>query len=163
MTTGDLLEKEFKAGKVPKSLDGFYRGELTLLLPAKPLEHIGGIISKLYLPWKGKTFDGKKGMGDNSLSRFVASLLTLGNEKSFVVKEEGSIARVFPFKTKITQSVGGKREVFQLDYNLSQNPPLVQTVIDELVEVGRNSYLGKAFLREGNSYRLVAFFRLFKR
>lgn len=158
----DTLEREFRSGSVPKPLDGFYRGELTLLLPVKPLEHIGGIISKIYLPWKGKTFDGEKSIGDNSLPRFMVPLLTLGNEKSFIVKEEGSIVRVFPFKTKIAKSMGGKIDVFQLDYNLPQNPPAVRKVVDELVEVGRNSYLGKAFLKENDSYRLVAFFRLQK-
>src|SRR5258706_3837317 len=139
MNTFDQLQNEFSKGKTPKDLEGFYEGSLALVLPTNTVEQIGSFISKLLLPWHGKTFTHNKGI----------------NNLSFGIK-------AFPFSTKITKGLEDNINVLQLNYDLAENPGKVRSIIDELTEVSKNTYLGKSFLKEKSGYRLVAFFLLKK-
>jgi len=58
--------------------------------------------------------------------------------------------------------VGDKKTVMELDYDIPRNPAIVRRVIDEIVEVGEGSYLGRTYIKENEKYRLAAFFRIFK-
>ena len=52
-------------------------------------------------------------------------------------------------------------EVLKLDYDNDANPSfLIRTVLDELVQVSGDYYLGKAFMKMRKVYKLVAFFAL---
>lgn len=153
------LQKEFEAGKPPKNLDGFYKGTLVKLVPGTLSEVIGSAFLHFWLPWRGKTFYYDKGRGDNVIPGYFAPFFRLRFGKPFHVS--GGIFHAFPFKTSLQKSLSRDQTVFQLNYNLAENPANVRTVIDELVEVGKDTYLGKAyFVNKGT--RLVAFFRLVK-
>jgi hypothetical protein len=54
------------------------------------------------------------------------------------------------------------RTVLKIDYNLKENPPLtVRRVLDELVQLDENLYLGKAHVRWWlGGWQTVAFFSL---
>lgn len=163
MDTYHSLSQQFVEGKTPKKLDGFYRGELTLLLPKTLSEKIGGLLGSLYLPWKGKYFYAREKTGDNLIPALFTPFLRARFPKArFFGKSERGAVHAFPFKTSISKGIADKRNVFRLDYNLPQNPPIVRHVVDELVEVGNNNYLGKAFIIEHKLPRLIAFFRLQK-
>jgi hypothetical protein len=155
------LRQIFIQGKPAKNLDGFYSGTLEQLFPKNIFESFVGFLANFWLPWKGKSFDLKTQTGNNVLS---ISLLPLFRKKytiSLVSKNKTEIY-AFPFKTNITKGLQDNIDVLQLDYNLPENPERLRHVIDELVEIEKNKYLGKAFLKRGNHVRLVAFFSLQK-
>ena len=134
----DLLHQLFLKGTVPKELDGLYKGKLLEVIPANFVESLGSIVAKLWLPWYGKEFYNKQ-RGDNLFPFRI---------------------HAFQFQTRIKKGLKDDIQVMQLDYNLPENPRKVRNVIDELVCIGTNKYLGKAYLQERNDYRLVAFFSL---
>ncbi len=76
-------------------------------------------------PWRGKTFDQKTATGAN-LFRYTTR---------------------FPFKTYAGKGIRDKElDVLKLDYNLPQNPFWLRIVIDEIVQVAPEKYLGKAHI-----------------
>lgn len=157
------LQNEFVNGETPKNLNGFYHGALSALIPSTIQEAIGGIVLRIYLPWKGKYFNASKNLGDNILPAYLRSWLRSGfGEKTIGETEYGGI-HAFPFKTSVEKGLKDPLKVFRLDYNIPSNPPRVRKVIDELVQVGKDAYLGKAHIIDGKNIRTVAFFRLKKR
>src|SRR3989344_6364466 len=75
--------------------------------------------------WMGKKFDAKNSSGINII-----------NQK-----------KQYPFKLYKGRGLRDKNlEVIKLDYNLSLNPWLLRMVVDEIVEVKKDHYLGKAHL-----------------
>jgi hypothetical protein len=157
----EMLQHEFVGGTVPKKLNGFYRGELIKIIPGTPLEHIGNILFHLWLPWKGKQFYHATASGDNVITQTALSLARWRLGKKGIIQNNSTEFHALPFRTTITKGLLDNIGVLQLDYNLKDNPHRVKSVIDELVSAGKNSYLGKAYIREKNVYRTVAFFRLF--
>ncbi len=83
-------------------------------------------------PWQGKTFDASKSAGIN------------------LIKSKGSVTKQFPFKTSVDTGLKDQNvKVLRLDYNLDANPFWLKPVEDELVQTGKNQYLGKL------NYRLI--------
>lgn len=162
-TGQERLKKQFSRGKPAKIMAGFYRGELTLLIPQTVGEKVGGFLAEFYLPWLGKVFYAKEKSGDNILKPLVKPLIAARFGEKAVGSDEFGGFHAFPFKTSVEKGIEDAISVLRLDYNLPQNPEKVRAVVDEVVEVGKNSYLGKAYLKERRLFRLVAFFRLKKR
>lgn len=158
----EKLQEKFMNGNTSKKLDGFYKGKLDEIINTNLIETLGEIILSLWLPWKGKWFDSKNNIGDNILCSYLVPFIKLKIGKDFKTKKEFGGTHAFPFKTSIQKGLKDDIKVLRLDYNISQNPPTVRRIIDELVEVGKDSYLGKAHIREGNSFRTIAFFSLHK-
>ncbi|MBI2443127.1 MAG: hypothetical protein HYV40_04450 [Candidatus Levybacteria bacterium] len=155
----DTLAKQFRTGHPPMSLDGFYKGTLLLLLQATPLQRVARFLSAFAVPWKGKCFYHSKHVGDNILPLYMKFFLSLYPEKITLGKSEFGGFHAFTFKTEKTKGVNGK-EVLRLDYDIPENPQRIRDVVDEIVEIGKKTYLGKAYLKENGSYRLVAYFKL---
>lgn len=156
------LQEKFINGKTPKQLDGFYRGSLDQVIDTNFVETLAKIAVSIFLPWKGKWFNAKNNMGDNILPSFLVPIIRLKIGDNYKIKKEFGGSHVFPFKTSIQKGLKDNMRVLRLDYNIPQNPPIVRKVIDELVGVGKDSYLGKAHIKEDNSFRTVAFFSLNK-
>lgn len=154
------FQKEFSTGMVPAELNGFYTGSLAMLFPRSFGEMFGSFFAEMYLPWSGKFFYGGHGMGDNILPSYLVPLLRFMFRDVHTKGADDGLFHAFPFKTSILHGLHDPIPVLQLNYDLIQNPPLVRSVIDEIVWVGEGKYLGKAHLKEKNSYRLVAYFRL---
>jgi len=157
------LQEKFINGNTPTKLDGFYKGRLDEIINTNFLETLGKMLLSMFLPWKGKWFDAKGNCGDNILPSYLIPFLKLKIGKNFEIKKEFGGVHMFTFKTSIQKGLKDDIRVLCLDYNIPQNPPFVRKVIDELVEVGKDSYLGKAHIKEGNSFRTIAFFSLNKR
>lgn len=162
MNTSEDLSQQFLKGTCPKSLDGFYHGKLLELFPINIPEFLGDFVSKVWLPWYGKQFDSKNNNGNNVIPSYLSPLVTLRYGEKIILKKDSDTIHVLPFKTKITKGINDNINVLQLDYDIPENPEQVRTVVDELVKVAKNKYLGKAYLREDNTNRLVAFFSLEK-
>lgn len=159
----EQLQHEFVTGTAPKRLDGFYHGELASIIPKSFLEHIGAFSLRFYLPWKGKYFYKSKDKGDNVLPGHITKLLAKRYGTKFLGKEDPDGYRhAFPFRTKVTKGLLDNIDVFSLNYNLPENPERIREILDEIVCVGKDSYLGKAHIVHGHIARTIAFFRLKK-
>lgn len=75
--------------------------------------------------WKGKEFDSNSKTGIN----------ILGDTKKY------------PFKIYTGKGLQDNVDVLKIDYNIKENPFWVRLILDELVEIAPNKYLGKAMIR----------------
>lgn len=53
----------------------------------------------------------------------------------------------FPMRPSVVRSAAARRTVLRLDYRVEGNPPVMQRVYDELVQVGPGLWLGRAYYR----------------
>lgn len=81
-------------------------------------------------PWQGKSFDKKRKMGGNIFKNGVREM------------------KKFPFKTYVGKGLQDKNlDVFKIDYDIPENSFWVRMILDEIVEVEKEKYLGKIHLR----------------
>lgn len=157
-----LLQNEFLRGTADIGLSGFYKGELTRLFPSSLEGTIGALLLNVWLPWKGKYFYPEHQVGDNILSTYLEFFIKFLYRDFGIERPADGKFHAFPFHTYAMPGLLDPINVMQLNYDLSQNPPIVRKVIDELVLVGEHEYLGKAYLVGKNGPRLMAYFRLKK-
>ena len=164
------LNTLFRSGRVPDpALNGRYQGELLVIDIAPGFTQVVQWLTSLWMPWLGKTFQTIHRRGDNIFSKDsyrVARFFNPGYRK-FVT--EGPLSyRAFAFHTYTGPGLADPdRIVFKIDYNLKENPPLtVRRVLDELVQLADNVYLGKAHVhwwwRPAGSWQTAAYFTLTK-
>jgi hypothetical protein len=161
------LHAIFKLGSAPVSaLDGRLRGQLVTTTLFSPLDSFGRVMAGLYLPWLGKRFDAGSQTGDNVFKpgmRFWGHVYwpTYNGYRPY----GRNLLTAFPFRTYTGPgALDPEVEVLKLNYDDPRNPGfVVRDVLDELVQVTGNYYLGKAYIRRsGDDYRLAAFFALQK-
>ena len=159
------LNEIFREGQPPAvPLDGQYAGELVALNIAPGVTQFGEYVLARWLPWKGKTFDSHRNMGDNVFthdSYLLAHILWPFYRKYTNIGPQ--IYRAFTFRTYIGSGFQDPdRQVLKIDYDSPENPPLsIRRVLDELVQVSDTYYLGKAHLHWlWGSWQMVAFFGL---
>lgn len=161
------LGQLFRGGTVPKPLlDGHYAGELVVLDIAPGLTQFFQWLTNHWLPWLGKTFDSTRQSGDNIfmqdsfwLARFFNPLYR------DLVMARSNTYRCFTFHTYIAPGLTDPdRIVLKIDYHLKENPSLtIRRILDELVQIDNNSYLGKAHVHWWfGGWQTVAYFLLFK-
>lgn len=101
-------------------------------LPSRPLEGFYQGRVSIKTNWQGKSFDSSSKTGIN------------------VLKNSSSQEKKFPFKTYEGEGLQDKKlKVLKIDYDIKQNPFYIRLVLDEIVQVGDNSFLGKA------NYKLI--------
>jgi hypothetical protein len=118
------------------------------------------------MPWKGKRFRPQTSDGDNIFEsgvRMVGRVLwpTFTGYRPY----RRGLVTAFNFNTSVGPGVHNPElSTLKLDYGRADNPRfLVRSVLDELVQITGNYYLGKALLYgAGGKYRLAAFFALQK-
>lgn len=161
----EALNQLFRNGTVPDpSPDGRYAGKLIAIDIAPGLTQLFQTLFSLWMPWLGKTFDPVQGSGDNILTKASYPLARYFNPfyRGFVADKPGSY-RGFAFRTYVAPGLFDEdRSVLKIDYNLKENPPLtVRRVLDELVQVSDNLYVGKAHVHWwwGN-WQTIAYFAL---
>ena len=102
-----------------------------------------GRLAGLSLPWRGKFFNKESG-----LNRFHV----FGQRDLFEFKISQGPGLTDPTVT-----------VLKIDYNIPENPFWLRLILDELVQIGPDNYLGKAHLRLISSLPFtVVYFRLSK-
>jgi hypothetical protein len=155
----------FRLGAAPDPpLDGRYAGQLLTTTIADPLDTLARFVAKVYLVWLGKRFMPREGRGDNvfrpgmrAWGRLVWPLY--GGYKPY----DGGLLVGFPFRTAIGSGVQDPdTAVLKLDYDVEGNPRfIVRDVLDEVVQITGDYYLGKAYLKRGKEqHRLAAYFAL---
>ena len=95
--------------------------------------------------WLGKKFDAAHASGIN------------------VFQEGAAHIEKYPFKTSVDTGVHDALQVLKIDYNIPSNPFWVRPILDEVVQTGKEAYLGKLQLRIIPGYPFtLAFFELEK-
>lgn len=164
----DALNQLFRRGAAPHlPLDGRYSGKLIALDIAPGFTQFFQWLTNAWMPWLGKTFRAAEESGDNIFSQDSYLLARLFNPfyRGFIPDSPKSY-RAFAFRTYIAPGlVDSDRSVLKIDYNLRENPSLtVRRVLDELVQLNDNLYLGKAHVRwwgrRVGGWQMVAYFSL---
>ena len=159
------LNRLFRAGTVPEpSLNGRYAGKLIGLDIAPGLTRFFQWLVSTWMPWLGKTFNAAHQLGDNIFAQDSYPLARFFNPfyRGFVADGPDSY-RGFAFHTYLAPGLADPdRMVLKIDYGLDGNPRLtVQRVLDELVQVADNLYLGKAHVRWWwGRWQAIAYFTL---
>jgi hypothetical protein len=147
-----------------RPIHGRHAGELVVLDLAPGLTPFFQWITNRWMPWLGKTFDSSNQRGDNIFTKDSYFLARLFNPlyRGFINDTPGTY-RAFAFRTYSAPGLfDTDRTVLKIDYNLKENPSLtVRRVLDELVQLDDEFYLGKAHVHwwSGN-WQTVAFFTL---
>lgn len=85
-----------------------------------------GSVDGIKTRWMGKKFNLQKSSGINIIDS----------------KE------VYPFKTYTDYGLKDKKiKVLKIDYNIPKNPLWLRLILDELVEIEKHKYLGRAYLK----------------
>ena len=165
-----VLNDLFRSGKLPEpSLDGPYVGKLIALDIAPVLTQFFQWLTISWLPWLGKTFDAVEQSGDNIFKRDSYPLARFFNPfyRGFFM-DKPETYRGFAFRTYVAAGLfDSDRWMLKIDYDLKENPSLtVRRVLDELVQLDDNLYLGKAHIRwwwrPADGWQTVAYFTLAK-
>jgi len=144
-----------------------YAPELIALDLAPGLTQFFQWLTDIWMPWRGKTFRPSQQRGDNIFTKDSYFLARLFNPlyRGFVA-DGPETYRGFAFRTYLAPGlVDADRTVLKIDYDLKENPSLtVRRVLDELVQLDDNLYLGKAHVRwwwrPASDWQTVAYFSL---
>ena len=162
------LNDLFRSGSLPDpALDGRYQGELLALDLAPRLTPFFQWLANSWMPWRGKTFDVSQQRGDNIFTKDSYFLARLFNPLYRGFFADGpETYRGFAFHTYAAPGLFDQdRTVLKIDYDLTENPALtVRRVLDELVQLDNELYLGKAHVRwwwrPAGGWQTVAYFSL---
>ena len=162
------LNDLFRNGTPPEPpLDGRYGGDLIALDIAPGLTQLFQSITAAWMPWLGKTFHASQQRGDNIFTQNSYPLARVFNPfyHGFIADQPGTY-RGFAFRTYMAPGLmDPDLTVLKIDYDLKENPALtVRRVLDELVQIDANLYLGKAHVRwwwrPADRWQTVAYFAL---
>jgi hypothetical protein len=159
------LDDLFRAGTAPDPhLSGRHAGKLIALAIAPGLTQFFQWLANRWMPWRGKTFDPAQQRGENIFTKDSYPLARLFNPlyRGFI-SDGPNTYRGFAFRTYTAPGLfDTDRAVLKIDYNLDENPALtVRRVLDELVRLDEDLYLGKAHVRWWwGAWQTVAYFSL---
>jgi hypothetical protein len=116
------------------------------------------------MPWLGKTFHSAQQSGENIFTKDSYLLARFFNPfyRGFVADGDKTY-RGFAFRTYLAAGLADPDQtVLKIDYDLDDNPALtVRRVLDELVQLDEQLYLGKAHVHWWTGgWQLVAYFSL---
>lgn len=157
------LEACFRDGGAPPQLEGRTSGRLLTTTVGWGLDLLAAGLVRLWMPWKGKTFDPEAKEGRNVFTEGTALPMAVLWPGYHDRRPEGpGRFSTFPFSTwegpsRITP---GGDSVLMIDYSRPDSPWLVRDIVDELVRIEEGLYLGQALLRWRGEPRRVAWFEL---
>lgn len=145
--------KKFVEGRAPQTPpNGFYKGTAHILFD-KPV------------PWLGKSFDSPNQLGFNIFTPLGAKILKISTPlyKRFGTNKDGNTDAYY-FKTRTDAGLKDPQlKVIKLDYDARGNPVLIRVILDEIVEVAPEQYLGKIHLKVfPKFYSTIGYFSLEK-
>jgi len=129
--------REFIAGGLPENApDGFYRGTAHVLFD-RPV------------PWLGKSFAAADQLGFNIFTPQGASILKILSPlyKRFGLNADGNTDAYY-FQTRTGPGLKDRDvNVIKLDYDAPENPLPVRIILDEIVEIAPEQFLGKIHVK----------------
>jgi hypothetical protein len=144
-----VLNDLFALGATPSGLDGATEGILVGTTTNRALDAAVKALTSVWMPWRGKRFDGEAGSGDNRMtdsSTLVGKLLW----PLYSMRTDADGRSAFDFETYPEPGVEDPDVVVMvIDYaGIPDNPALViRSIRDELVELTPGVYLGKIFFK----------------
>jgi len=145
--------KQFVAGSLPQTAPaGFYQGTAHIFFDKQT-------------PWLGKSFAARDNLGFNIFMPKGAALLKILAPfyKKFSQNQNGDTA-AFYFKTRNEAGLKDKEiDVIKLDYDAPENPFPIRIILDEIVEIAPEQFLGKIHLKVfPRFYSTIGYFGLKK-
>jgi hypothetical protein len=155
------LNRIFRAGVPARGLDKRYHGMLVLTTQG-PLDGLGRVLTSAWMPWLGKRFDDQAAAGDNLFVPASAAAFRMMWPRYAFRRLDQGLLSAFDFRTYPAPGlVDPDRLVLKIDYDIDVNPGfLIRSVMDELVEVGPQTYLGKVHMRRGDAWKMMGYFAL---
>jgi hypothetical protein len=159
----EQLDALYRTGSVPDPLpDGFLRGRLLTMSLSGPSDAMIRRIAGLWMPWLGKKFDLATSEGVNVLlpsAKAPMKVLWPSYEPEAVFVDR---IEAFPFRNRVAPGAADPDlDVYKIDYDFDANPGfLIRRILDELVEVDDDVYLGKILLRWRGSFKPIGYFSL---
>ena len=130
-------QAKFVQGTVPNPPpEGFYPG-------------IAHVLMDKQTPWLGKSFDRERQIGFNIFTPAGAQILKSATPSyaKFSLNSDGT-TNAYYFRTYVGK---GKKDVntdvIKLDYSSPENPWIIRIILDEIVAVAPDSYLGKIHVK----------------
>lgn len=164
-TAKSLLNDLFRSGVPPEfPIEGRFGGDLVLLNIAPGLNPILRRLADTWMPWQGKTLNADENTGENIFTcDSLKAAHLLFPFYHHIVDDGPTTFRAFAFHTRLGPGKSDPdRTVLKIDYGLPENPRLtVRRMLDELVRISDNLYLGKAHMQWWwGKWQTVAFFTL---
>jgi hypothetical protein len=135
-----LLWLDYRTAQGP-SQERFRQGSIPQPLPDGDYK---GSVAFYSGGWIGKTFDAKTSMGKN------------------LFRSPKGVEQRYPFRTLVGPGLADPIQVLKIDYDVDDNPPWIRGIVDEIVQVGPEHYLGRIHLHLGSIYLSVGYFELKK-
>jgi hypothetical protein len=144
-------QQEFLNGRLPSGPpDGFYRGSAYLMGNAR-------------VPWLVKSFESENARGFNIFTPTGATMLKLLTPfyRHFRLNRDGNTDAYY-FNTSTGPGFRDRGiETFKLDYDSPENPFLIRIILDEIVEIAPQEFLGKVHVKVfPGYYATIGFFGL---
>jgi hypothetical protein len=157
------LEACFLSGETPGSLEGLMPGRVLTTTLGYGLDPVVVGLARLWMPWKGKMFDPEAKEGRNAFTsgfRAVQNVLWPGYDLDRPLGDRRFTS--FPFTTWDGPSAftPGGADVRKIDYERPQSPWLIRDILDELIQIDDDLFLGQALLRVRGRPHRVAWFEL---
>jgi hypothetical protein len=158
------LDALFAAGVAPDPLpSGFQPGRLLGTSMWGPWDSVVSGLAQVWMPWLGKTFSPSTGTGRNRFTPTTPTRAWLRVLFPRHVPESNTatVLEAFPFRTCIgAGQVDRDVRVLKIDYDFEANPSLIRHILDEVVQIAPERYLGKVLFRTGGTYSRIGFFSL---
>lgn len=158
------LEICFSRGTTPEGLHGQLRGRLLATSVGHGVDWPAEAVTRVWMPWLGKTFDYTTGTGHNDFTRGAGRLMRLTLPRYPDLREDSpGRSSAFVFRTSTGPSaLDSAVTVLRIDYrDVPENPSWpIRRVLDELVTIDDGLYLGQALLEWRGSLRRAAWFSL---
>ncbi|MDQ3610249.1 MAG: hypothetical protein M4D85_01350 [Actinomycetota bacterium] len=157
------LEACFACAGAPGPLNGPYEGRFLTTTVGGRADRVISAVATLWMPWRGKTFDGVVGQGRNRFSGSAVPVMRLffpGYQG--VAGDRAGETTAFRFLTSFGPSKLRRAvRVMRIDYDLPDNPAWpVRRVFDELVTVDEGVFLGQALVHRSGRWGRAAWFSL---
>ncbi len=153
----------FRAGETPNAVDGRTSGHFLTTTLGAGVDPLLAPMARIWMPWKGKIFDTATASGWNWFADSARGLVRLlfPNYEGIDADLPGTFS-AFRFHTDDGPSrLLTNVRVLRVDYDLSENPSWpIRRIIDELVQVGDDVYLGQALVRRDTEWLRAAWFAL---
>lgn len=157
------LNEMFRAGSAPGPLPkGMLNGSLVTTSVWGPVDSAVRRLSRMWMPWLGKSFDPEQMAGVNVLTKGARGPMRAVWPGYVPERDLADRIEAFPFRTRIAPGeVDPTVDVLKIDYDFEANPKLlIRRILDELVQVDDGLFLGKILLRRQGSWAPIGFFTL---
>ena len=157
------LESCFARGKAVEGLIGSRKGRIIATTFGYGLDGAFEAASRVWMPWRGKTFSRQAAEGVNLFTAGGRRAIRIAFPRYEGMGDDDAGTSAFRFVTNIGPSVTHSGvSVLRLDYRgVTGNPAFpVRRVLDELVQVEPDLFLGQVLLSWSGRLRRVAWFSL---